>query len=292
MKYTIAIIDQNGEELIEGSTLHETSTMVKENVINLINQIPNYVKLIDVKTPHDMMEQIIEIIGLTPDMMGITTTCFEDNNFIYQMIHLDMAVSSNMAINSMASTIAYDKIRVNGKAVLFKSEMLKNNQCFKPCNINMTDIKNIIESRTRHCGILLNPSGTYEEKLYYIDPIECCESVVYKSDNNELIQSNEKNNKKLKTFVKHLMGFQFVVVYDDESIQQNNLASKLIDNEVHGTVFIFIRLGDHDFMNLTHNMFEQITNIMENNMEDLQKEYEFKYIISQYRKLNELYKIE
>jgi len=298
MNFSIAIIEPTGEELIEQSTISDMSQVVKESIINLINKLNITIRLIDVKTPSDMMEKSVEIIGMTPDTLGITTTCYEDKDYIYQMLHLDTSAFNNQhnqensmiinAMNTIASAISYDKVRIFGRAVMFKSAMRNDsNNEFKPCSITIGDIKNILEKRSRHLGILVQPTGVYEEKEYYIDPIECCENIISSNDTNV-----ENDNKTLKTHNQCFVGFNVVFVYDeshDKTENNNNhLMSSFIGEEIYGPVFAFIKSGDYDFLNLSANMFEKFKTIINNgNIDKLKEECNFKYIISQYRKLND-----
>ncbi len=284
MTFRVAIIDINGLEIEEGETLKETSEKIINMKDSLKKEIEKYVKIIDVITPNDMMEKAVEIISMTPDMMGVTTTCYEDLNYIYQIVHVDSgAIMNDRPINSIASAIAYDKIRIYGKAVMLKSQMKENGQ-FGTANMTIDDIKMLLDVRTHHKGILVRSNGETEEREFIIDPVECC----YDFTDEEKDNNTEK---KLHADVSRLCGFQLITVHDKENAgSPNMLATSLSGSAVNSDAFMFIKNGDHDFLNLDKELFNDIKTIYEKGKLNDLRDVKCKYIISQYRKIKELQK--
>lgn len=280
MGFKIAVIDFNGTEIEESETLNETTEKIVNMKNNLKNDVEKYVQFIDVLTPNEMMEKAVEIIGMKPDMMGITTTCFEDNNYIFQMIHIDSgAIMNSRPINSIASAIAYDKIRIYGKVILLKSIMKENGTIFGTANVTIDDICNILDKRTHHKGITIKCNGDYEEREFIIDPVECCYDFTDEEKDNNI-------EKKLHADVSRLCGFQFIVVHDRDSKNEiNRLVSDITNIPVKGDAFLFIKNGDHDFISLDISLFEQFKQVLEKGKLNDIRDVKCKYIISQYRKL-------
>ncbi len=274
MSFTIALIKENeinDNEL--NAKITPQNIIIKKN--ELKNKINEFVNTIEVETPIKMMEIIVELIKMTPEMMGLTTTCYEDENYIYQLIHLDENISETKKINEIASLITYNKITIYGSAVLIKS-MMNNKREWKTSSINIDDIKDLLDIRTHNKGILINSNSEYHEMEFVKDPIECCNIFV-----------DLKNpNKKLKTNVMQICNFYIIAIYDPNETQLNELASVIYNTQMCGNVFLFIKNDEKDYINCDLEMFNKIKLIREKKQNIETKKYN--YVTEQYRDLNKL----
>ena len=143
----------------------------------LINSTPDYFKayiesVIEILPVNceNMMETIINKIGMTTDILGNTSKCLDNNDHIYQLCHLNESDIKNKnehaPINRLASYMVLGKEAIFGSAILVKSDYIENRTCI-PGNINGIDeVCNLLYSRLVHTCVQLNHDDTYVIKKF------------------------------------------------------------------------------------------------------------------------------
>ncbi len=275
MGFAIMVIKPNGTDLsIDLNEIDKTVADIINEKNKLIETIKEFTQIIQVETPNEMMEKSIGILGLTPEMIGMTTTCHEDDKYIYQLLHVNKNTDD---FNCLGTMLAYEKVKIHGNCVLICSEYKPKNK-FVTANVSYQNVLNVLNERIVHCGIHVKSDSSYEQQQFTIDPIECCKQIF---DNKE----------QYYLFSAIFFDFVFVVVYDkncDDMSLQNDLASKLFDHQINGDCFIYIRNGDNDYVNLTIEMFEKIKLCVSNNMIGEGK-MKHQFVIENYLELNQEY---
>lgn len=277
MTFNIAVLEPNGKEIDSPDMLKDTVDIIKTEIENLKSNINKYVKIVSVSCTQEMMEKTVDIIELRPSMMGITTTCYENEDYIYQLIHTHYQHSRNKQINSIASSLAYDKIRINGRVVVIKSIMKENGE-FVPSNITVDDINDLLDIRTYSKGIFIRYDENIEERTFIVDPVECC----YDFRNGE-------EEKKLQTYCFRIANFPVIMIYDTCAEHLNKIGSELSGIDVNGNVFLFIKNGDNDHIHFNKLLFDKIKIIMDKGkLDKLKTKMDCRYMTEQYRKIMEL----
>ena len=195
---------------------------------------------------NDMMEYIIESLGLTPGLMADTVTCYEDENVIYQLCYIDDDKSPHKdCINEYATELVYDKIEINGPAVLLCSYISNNYTCV-PGSLTLEDINRMYLHRTNHIGLKVNTDGSYEEFKFTSEPLS-------------FLEEDERNS--YAWFEHNFLTFNLVVYvkkkYDGGPI--NKKITKLLGvYKVHGPVYIVLKKYTKDYEDLSGMLFEKL----------------------------------
>lgn len=121
----------------------------------------------------NMMSFIVQNIGLTTELMGSTSMCYENEKYVYQMCHLNLEDNGqkndennfNQIASQLASTDVY------GNAIMIASEISENNQCVSK-TIKLDEIIKIFKSKIVHKGIKIDTNNNISEFNFYKDPME------------------------------------------------------------------------------------------------------------------------
>ena len=289
MLHNKAPIKKNGF-LLEDTTGNIESIVlnVKKAIDNVILNIDKYVSFVQVEDPQEMMELAVKELGMDQTNIGCTTTCHEDENAIFQLIHIHDENNSKEEcsdINFIASSIAQERTRVVGTAVLTCSLLSDNNKTFIPTNVTKAHLIDLIMLRVYHKGIFIDSNSQIQEMTYIYDPIECFEKIV--AQNKEEVP-NHKGELAMVNVT--LAGFEFICVCDNNiEAKMNQLASFMFERMVKGACFIYIRHKGCDFVNLDSNFFEKIRLLLsKDKRNELIKIESYPYMILNYRELNHM----
>ena len=141
---------------------------------------------------NDMMESIVTLINLTPELIGHTSTCFETSKNIYQLCFVgtennnspstsganddstdngNILSSSSLEENNICEFLSGET--VHGNAVFINSMIGIDNTCL-PDNITLEMITQILYSKFVHKGIYISPNDNEIpiEYNYFNHPIE------------------------------------------------------------------------------------------------------------------------
>lgn len=230
MGFKIAIIDTNDVRFEEMNRTY--SNLKKEKISDTVD---DFVTIKDVKDNDEFMNTIIEEI--TPDNNNYALhTCNVQyiNNELYQMCHILLTEQSyekikedSISYNGIASYLSDTKLKVYGKAVLFKIDSDgKNNQLN---SIKLDEIINIFISKFIHKGVILdvNNNKSLDEFTFIFNPIDW-------------INEKEANNYRFHEIIfldKVLMLF----VNINEKTDTNEIATKFFGKPLHGKVIVAMR---------------------------------------------------
>jgi hypothetical protein len=195
---------------------------------------------------NDMMEYIVDSLKLTPGLMADTVTCYEDENVIYQLCYIDDDNSPHKGcINKYATELVYDKLEVNGPAVLLCSYITNNYTCVSG-SLTLEDINKMYLHRTNHIGLKVNTDGSYEEFKFTEEPLTFLE---------------EEERDSYAWFEHNFLTFNLVVYVKKQymgSLINKNITKLLGIYKIHGPVYIVLKKYTKDYEDLTGMLFEKL----------------------------------
>lgn len=289
MPFTVAVIDSNGT-MIEDHTgdINKIRDEITNQINKLVTNIDKFVAFVDVDNPQKMIELAVDKCKMIPNVtMGYTTTCYEDNNLIYQLIHVhhgnnDAVESENNKINAIATTLAENKTPIFNCSILTCSIMDENGINFVPTNVTKQHLIDLIKLRSCHKGILIDENSSAVETTFIFDPYECFDLII-KSNKENGDGENLEPNMSLINIV--LGGFDIVCVCDkNANAKLNHFASFMFKLEIKGACLMYIRHKGSDFINFDQVFFDKIKTLLSNDKrEELVDAKQQDYLIKQYR---------
>jgi hypothetical protein len=294
MPFTVAVINSNGT-MIEDHTgdVNNIRNEITNQINKLVANIDDYVTFIDVDNPQEMIELAINKCKMIPDVtMGYTTTCYEDNNLIYQLIHVhygnDIVESENNKINAIATTLAENKTPIFNCTILTCSMMDENGINFVPTNVTKQHLIDLIKLRSYHKGMLIDENSCATETTFVFDPYECFDLIIKSNKENGNGEEHLEPNMSMINIV--LGGFDIVCVCDkNANAKLNHFASFMFKLEIKGACLMYIRHKGSDFINFDQVFFDKIKLLLSNDKrEELINAKQQDYLIKQYRLIDAL----
>ena len=140
-----------------------------ENIQRNINQ---YIEFITVSSTDEMMELIVKYTKLTPELLGDTDVCFNNEKYLIQMTYLSLKKNNKLEdennVNGVASYFAEDSEKMYGTCVLTKAKITDEAICI-PKSITIDDITDVFYKKLVHRGMLLKVDS-FEEFEFNNDP--------------------------------------------------------------------------------------------------------------------------
>jgi hypothetical protein len=156
-KFNIVVISPNKFKFDKNCVADQEILLTEINELLEIKQV----------TLDTMMETIVNVINLTPQLMGDTTVCYENQEYVYQLCHMRLK-ENNMEedfkyINGISSYLVSGKEEIYGYTVLIKSKISDNFNCIPSSIINKTEIAELLMKRIRHTGVIVYSDGLVED---------------------------------------------------------------------------------------------------------------------------------
>lgn len=212
-------------------------------------------------TNETLMENIIDEISLTPDIVGDTQTVYETDQNIYQICFVSNATlpSDNLSVNTEQTnnkeelnTIAtyLNGDTVYGPAVLINSAISKTDYLCSSASVTVNELKKIIHSKFIHKGIMI-PYLENEEIVEY----------EYQSHPLQYLEPTENTYGKYKLSECTFLGFQLGFFGEINSTNINKRATRLLGNKkLSGNVVLFNKLP-HEFQDIDLELFNKISKL-------------------------------
>jgi hypothetical protein len=198
----------------------------------------------------DMMEKIVEFIGLTPELIGHSPTCNETLNNIYQICFIGTENNENnsMAENTLASYLVGEKVL--GNAVFISSIITKNFTC-TPDNANIDTVSNILYSKFIHSALIIKADDAIDEFKYFDHPIE-----YYK-----ITKEEDFNNYKILEF--EYFGFSLCMIIElnpNVPLLNKNITRLYGKEKINGDV-ILISKSTHEYYDLSIDVYKKMVKL-------------------------------
>lgn len=224
--FTVAIIKQNKFKFSDGDM---NDNKLTDDILE--NILEDYTEFKNVTDVEDMMVFICDVLKMTDKIFGDTSTCYEDDEYIYQICHLSSFTDKQK--NYIATKMTNDSSSVIGDAVIFKAKINNDKTCTN-VDITMKDIINLYRRSHKHIGLVVHPDGKTDEITYFFHPIDS-------------MKSDVANNLKYHEFA--LFGNKVIQIFIELNPTINKLnekASVLYGMPIYGKVVIGMRMrGEH-----------------------------------------------
>lgn len=247
--FEIAIINPNNVTFTNDEILSINNDILK-------NRIEQYIEFRTV-TPDTMMIEIVDTIKLNTSQMGSTTLCKEDENYVYQLCHLDPPENNdtnnninnnNNNINNVASHLAMgNNTNIYGSCVMICSKIKDTGLC-ETHTISMDDIVNILYHKLTHKCVKINCDNSVEEIVFINDPIE-----------NMNINANVNQN--FQWMELPLIKFNLIVFIQTNPLQDtiNKKATKLVGtHKIHGDILVAAKSSEDEYIDMDIQLFEKL----------------------------------
>jgi hypothetical protein len=257
--FSVAIIKPNRFwDNVKGDRDKLQSSTVKD----VENEIADIVELRQV-TPDTMMECIIDTIKLTKELMGSTSMCYEDNNYVYQLCHLNMSDNGKEGadneddINLLASHLCLDDVKIYGSVIILRSKIDHDNgnTCITD-TLNITDISELLYKKFVHKGVKVYTNGSVDEFTFINNPLE--------SMSDKEIDRHKWIELPFLNF--NLIGF---IKMDLETDHVNKKITRLVGSEiVNGTVILVSKSTETEYIDLDRELFNKMIAVANGPMEN------------------------
>lgn len=227
------------------------------------NEISSHVIFHSVDTK-DMMNLVYDTIKMTDKLIGNTSICYEDDQYIYQLCHLSLKDNQKKEVdenaNGVSSYLVQGRFIVYGSSVLIRSKISDKGTCVTD-TLDIDMIVDIIYKKLIHKAVKLSVDGVISDYTFYNDPLENC--------SNDIIT----NSKYVEV---HLLKFNLLMflrlTFDDQPENSdldrvNKKATKLIGHSrVHGDVYIASKSTEHEYIDLDTDLLNKMLKLSGDSM--------------------------
>jgi hypothetical protein len=227
------------------------NNVVLNHLVNIIDVIKNYVELVEVNS-ETMMETVVDTIKLNTELMGSTTICKEDDKFVYQLCHLNMAenegTNNEEDFNAIGSYLVMGNKKIYGSCVLICSSILNSGLC-STSNVTFENIINILSTKIIHCGIMVSVDNTVEDIHFINDPMEN-----YSDD-------QIKNYKWMEVSILKFNLLVFIQSVPTKDII-NKKGTRLVGTyRVHGDIIVVSKSSEDEYIDIDKKLFNDILSV-------------------------------
>jgi hypothetical protein len=255
--FNIAIISNNNIDL-------ENSKLSRDELKNLIAP---HIHLQETSL-EKMMQLIVNVINLTPDILGSTDICYQDDKLVYQLCHYEPEkdkITDTDLINKISTHLVITKPNVYNNTVLICSKINPETNTCEPQSISSLDeISDLLYKRLVHTGVIIKTSGEYEIKEFCNSPIELLDNL----DDYSYIELN-------------IISFNLLFIIKKTNKDNNDInkkATRLLGNKkVNGDVLITMQLDNNnrDYGSLDINIIKKLLKLSSNKLDSRKlKDYE------------------
>jgi len=227
----ICVIDTNDVRYNETDMMHRN--FASDTINDVLEDCISFVKI---NSKDDLLENIVkEIVNYDNEIPIHTATIKNKNNDLFLMCHIapskevyEEMKSKKVKYNGIASHMTDLKLRVYGKAVLYKLDASSEEPNL--ANITSDDIVELFVSNFIHKGVIVNVNGTFDECKYIFNPIDW-------------ISPNEVSTYKYHEV--EFLGKILMLFFDSSSKTKNDVLTDLFD-PLFGRIVIGMRSQYHD----------------------------------------------
>ena len=238
--FNIAVISTNNFN-VDGNYMDKQE--ITEQLTNEIGNVINFQSSSD----ETMMEQIINVTNMTPELMGDTSLCTEDENYVIQLCHVSPDDNSGLALdnNGIGSYLVADNRKIYGNIVVMKFKITDDNTCIN-ASLELSDIIDIIYKKFNHAGVFIDVNGNMTEFLFKETPLEY------------LHKNLHPNYKSMDVNLFGNMLLMFAEIFPNDN-KVNKVATRLAGNcIVNGNIIMATKGSDLLFSNLTKEYLEKL----------------------------------
>jgi len=248
------------------------------NLELLKNDIVDFIDIKTIKTC-DFMETIIEIIDLTQELIGETTTVYENESNVYQLCYIDKENNPNIDesnINMICSYLINEK--VYGNCAFINSKISENNTCIFD-NSFIDDVVIYLYRKFVHIGIVIE-NNNHKEFEYLSHPLE-------------YFNCSEKDYENYKFIEFYLLGFE-LCLFSQENTEKyiNKEATRIVGTKkIYGDAILILK-NVYEYHSINNILYDKILKICYgslNNRKLLDSEYNDEQKINNLKVVNNKY---
>lgn len=225
---------------------------------DLINITQDYFK--DIISPYleiiqctkdNIMEKIINAIGLNSESMGDTKYCLETLDYAYQLCTIDytannITINDKIEYNAIASYLVMGKGNLGGNIIVVKSKFIEDRTGIQDSISGIDEICWLLYERMVHTCVQLNVDDTYQIKKFIESPSEF------------LTVSESHNYVSLEINYLHFNLLLFVQMEPDVKTI-NKRATRLSGvYKIYGTCIMLCKTAENDYINITEELYKKM----------------------------------
>ena len=211
--------------------------------------VKDHVAFVSVASTDEMMNTIVDTIGLSTSTIATTTHCCDDADNIFQVCHLNPKRNNlnedQETINYLASFLGIGKEIIYGNAVFLKSAITESGLCV-PSDVTLDNIVDILRKKITPRCVVIKADGTIEEIKFL---------------NNPFTDSLNRNVEDFDSIEVPILEYNLLLYFEKEAVTKvlNKKASKLMGTtKVYGDVVIIMMDTENDFGYLTKDLLDNL----------------------------------
>jgi hypothetical protein len=196
----------------------------------------------------NLIEEFINFTGMQKDDLADTIICYQEPEKLYQLCFLtddNNNIDKNNP-NILASYLTYENKAIRGNVILMVTHLPINNFDMYNVDITTADIEKILYYKKKTIGVVIDGDNLIEKEYDYLD------------------LTNFKDYERLEIA---LYKYNLEVYYKNNGIK-NELASKLFCQEMFGEVYIYSKLTEDIYDNLSKNDINMMIQLSTGNLDD------------------------
>jgi hypothetical protein len=222
-----------------------TFTDEELNKGSLLDRCSEYITFIDV-TKETMMENIIDNINLTTELMGSTSIVYQDADYIYQLCHVSPTVNKTSIneneFNQIATDLLIESDKVYGNAILLRSLIMDNNIC-EADTITTDLLEQQLINHQIHIGLKISVNGDVTE---------------YKYRDNPLFELSKEDIKYYRYLEIEFMKFH-IIIFVNKNPQPNKVNKRITRlsgiYKIYGDVIVIIKTDKKIFLDFNKELY-------------------------------------
>ncbi|AYV78755.1 MAG: hypothetical protein Edafosvirus30_6 [Edafosvirus sp.] len=238
-KFEIAIIKPNNYIITDIIPKNLELDKIEEN-------IEDFIDIVSVENTNEMMEIVVDKIQLTSDIMGYTTKCCENENYVYQICHTvpEKSQEATAIINGIASHLGEGQLKIYGTCVLIKTKILSNNTC-ESTSVNINDIAYVLQRKFLHTGVIVRTDESVDEFTFSKDPIE-------------QFTSEMSNYRYLEMEYLNMIFMIFIELVPKHNTINKKTSILSYSHKIHGDTLIVLKTTENEYVDLDKQLFNKV----------------------------------
>ena len=233
----ICIIDTNTIEYTSIDNNHDriTQELLEEDIEDYVTSI----NINETDNNYELIMKILDTIGATSEMTIYTTNVYEEENYIYQMCHLNAFVESDdirdinknikaLKKNGIANILCDNTQNVYGKSIVLKYK-INSDYSVTLNDLDFTDFLKVFINKKINKGVYISIDGELKEIEYIGNPLSW------------MFPFEKTRN--YRYYEKEIIGkiFMFFIEIKPSVDKVNKFASSMYNTPIKGNVYITVR---------------------------------------------------
>lgn len=211
--------------------------------------IKDHIQFIGVESTDEMMDLVVNTIGLSGENIASTSHCGDDVSSIMQLCHFspkrNNLPENQDDINYLCSFLNTGRELIYGDAVFLKSNILDNGIC-APVTVDINDIVGTLYRKLMPTCSMIKTDGSIHEIKFLNDPI---------------VEVLKRNISEFESVEVPILDHNLIVFFEKDSTTKliNKRASKLIGtSKVYGDVVVVLMETENSYGTVDKQLLENL----------------------------------